>query len=105
MCVALALSAATLFATAAVATAAPASGGVEIKVLSNRADLVSDGDALVEVVRPAGTNPDSVRVELNGQDVVGDFALRPDGRFVGLVDGLDEGETSSPPPSTSRPRS
>ena len=87
-----ALTTAMVLASTAVATAAPASGGVEIKVLSNRADLVSDGDALVEIVRPAGTNPDSVRVELDGQDIVGDFALRPDGRFVGLVDGLDEGE-------------
>ncbi len=87
-----ALTTAMVLASTAVATAAPASGDVEIKVLSNRADLVSDGDALVEIVRPAGTNPDSVRVELDGQDIVGDFALRPDGRFVGLVDGLDEGE-------------
>jgi hypothetical protein len=87
-----ALSAAMALAPAAVATAAPASGGVVIKVLSNRADLVSDGDALVEIVRPAGTNPDSVRVELNGQDIADDFAVRPDGRFVGLVDGLEEGD-------------
>jgi hypothetical protein len=69
---------------AAPAAAKPASGPVEIEVLGNRADLVSDGDALVEVVRPTGTNPDSVRVELNGEDVVDEFALGDDGRFLGL---------------------
>jgi hypothetical protein len=77
---------------ASTATPAAAAGDVELRVLGNRADLVSDGDALVEVVRPAGTNPDSVRVELNGEDVVEEFALRADGRFVGLIDGLENGD-------------
>ena len=88
-----ALSAGLLLASvAAPAAAKPASGDVEIKVLSNRADLLSDGDALVEIVRPASTNPDSVRVELNGEDAADEFAIRPDGRFVGLIDGLEQGD-------------
>ncbi len=58
----------------------------EIRVLSNRADLVSGGDALVQVT-PAGS-----RVELNGQDVTAKFAPRPDGRWVGLLEGLRLGD-------------
>src|SRR5207247_5802686 len=34
--------------------AASAAGNIEIKVLSSRADLISGGDALVEVVLPTG---------------------------------------------------
>ena len=81
----------TLAWMAAPAAAAPASGPVQIEVLGNRADLVSDGDALVEVVRPTGTNPDSVRVELNGEDVADEFAVRSDGRFLAVLE-LDDGD-------------
>jgi len=37
--------------------------GLEIKVLGNRADLVSGGDALIEVVLAAGVDPATVRVQ------------------------------------------
>jgi hypothetical protein len=47
----------------AAAPAFAASPSPQIRVLSNRADLVSGGDALVEVV-PAGA-----RVEVGGRDV------------------------------------
>lgn len=57
-------------------------GAPEIKVLSNRADLISGGDALVEVV------PSATKVELNGKDITSAFALRPNGRYMGLVTGL-----------------
>lgn len=70
---------------------AAASAVVTIKVLSNRADLVSGGDALVEVVLPSGTNPADVRVYDDSRDVTSAFAVRPDGRFLGLVTGLSEG--------------
>jgi hypothetical protein len=82
---------AVLASSAAPAAAKPASGPVEIEVLGNRADLVSDGDALVEIVRPANTNPDSVRVELNGEDVADEFAVREDGRFLGRLE-LEDGD-------------
>lgn len=64
-----------------------------IRVLSNRADLVSDGNALVEVVLRTGSKrrPPDVRIELNGRDVSSDFAVRADGRFYGLVTGLEQG--------------
>ena len=40
---------------------AAASAAVEIDVLSNRADLISAGDALVEIKLPAGTDPSERR--------------------------------------------
>ena len=64
----------------------------QIDVLSNRADLISAGDALVEVKLPAGTDPASVVVTDDGRDVSSAFALNADGRFLGLVEGLDLGD-------------
>ena len=61
----------------------------EIVTLSNRADLVSQGDVLVEVVPPP---PAGTIIDLDGDDVTGDFALRANGRYVGLVTGIDLGE-------------
>ena len=65
-----------------------------VKVLGNRADLVSGGDALIEVVLPAKAKVSfaDVRVTLNDQDVTAAFAVRPDGRFYGLVTGLAPGK-------------
>ena len=65
-------------------------GGVDdITVVSNRADLISGGDALVSVDLSA--NPRSIRVELNGANITSAFAVRPNGRYEGLVTGLREG--------------
>ena len=66
-------------------------GQLRIDVLSNRADLISGGDALVRVQLPHRTSPASVRVELNGHDITSSFAVRSDGRFLGLVTGLEAG--------------
>src|SRR5947209_19005151 len=62
----------------------------DIKVLSNRADLISGGDALVEIVLPAGVDPTSVRVDVDGRDVTAAFAVRPNGRYMGLITALAE---------------
>src|SRR5438093_3863203 len=62
-----------------------------IEVLSDRADLISGGDALVAVSIPPGVSPGAVRVLDNGEDVTGAFAVRENGRFEGLVTGLDVG--------------
>ena len=78
-----------LFGLAAPAGAAPA---FEISVLGNRADLVSGGDALVEVVLPAGVAPATVRVRVNGADATAAFAVRENGRFMGVVEGLADGD-------------
>lgn len=66
--------------------------GVRIEVLSNRADLVSSGDALVEVVLPPGVHSKALRVDVDGRDVSQEFVVRDDGRLIGLVEGLDEGD-------------
>jgi hypothetical protein len=63
----------------------------ELRVLSNRADLISGGDALVEVVLPSNADPDLVVVTVGARDVSDAFAVRGDGRFVGLVEDLEVG--------------
>lgn len=69
-------------------------GPMRVHVLSNRADLLSGGDALVEVSIPRRVRPASIRVRAGGRDVTRAFAVRPDGRFVGLVRGLRVGRTA-----------
>ena len=63
-----------------------------IKVLSNRADLISGGDALVEVVPPTGVAATALGVELNGTNVTSAFAVRANGRYMGVVSGLILGD-------------
>jgi hypothetical protein len=63
-----------------------------IEVLSGRADLISGGDALIEIRLPEGLDAAGVRVDLNGRDITEAFALRPNGRFMGLVRDLALGE-------------
>jgi hypothetical protein len=63
----------------------------EIRVLSNRADVISAGDARVAIDLPAGTNASQVVVKVGDRDVSGSFARRPNGRFEGLVTGLAVG--------------
>ena len=69
-----------------------ASGQFEIVTLSNRADLISGGDALVEVRVPKGVALNKVRLSLNGHDVTGAFTANAAARTLrGLVTGLVEG--------------
>src|SRR4051794_9247627 len=68
-----------------------ASGGQGLEVLSNRADLISGGDALVAARLADGVDPAAVRVDVDGVDVTSAFALRPSGRLEGLVTGLEPG--------------
>ena len=79
--VAAGLALASLWATPSLAQ------GLSVDVLSNRSDVISAGDALVAVKLPA-TDPSSVSVTLNGTDVTRTFAVRPNGRYEGLVTGL-----------------
>jgi hypothetical protein len=65
-----------------------------IEVLSNRADLISGGEALVAVRLPARTNPRAVRVRLNGSDVTREFAQRQNGLYEGLLTGLVVGRNT-----------
>ena len=78
-------------AVATVGTQAVAGGGVvTIQTLSNRADLISGGDALTRVTVPAGASAASVVVTVNGQRV---SALKQDGAqsLTGLLTGLRDG--------------
>jgi len=84
-----------LFSQGAIAT----DDNHDIRVLSNRADLISGGDALVELIVPPGI----VQAMQNGNQKIkasldsvplpdGVFAPRPNGRVIGLVTGLKLGE-------------
>jgi hypothetical protein len=64
---------------------------IKIATLSNRADLISDGQALVQVKLPKGAKARGLHVTLDGTDVSGVFARRSNGRLEGLVDGLKLG--------------
>jgi hypothetical protein len=74
-----------------VADAATAELPVQIKTLSNRADMISGGDALVELVLPVGTTADHLHVTLGSADISSAFAARAGGRILGLVTGLADG--------------
>lgn len=78
--------------TAAATTADAAATDVAIDVLSTRADLVSGGDALVEVTVPDGADPSALTVQVDGRDVTGVFAVREDGRYLGVLEGLALGD-------------
>ncbi|MEY2425567.1 MAG: hypothetical protein QOI61_1139 [Actinomycetota bacterium] len=67
--------------------AAHASGDLRIEVLSNRADVISGGDALVQVVRPPDASGAAFTVKVGDRDVTGKFGK--DG--VGLIEGLANG--------------
>lgn len=64
---------------------------LQIRTLSNRADLVSGGDALMEVVLPRGSAGVNLKVTADGRDVTSAFSRGSDGRTVGLVSGLASG--------------
>jgi hypothetical protein len=60
--------------------------------LSNRADLISGGDALVEVRVPKQVSLSAVKVKLNGHDITSSFKADAAARTLrGLVTGLVDG--------------
>lgn len=69
------------------------SASLEIKVLSSRPDMVSGGDALIEIKAPSGTEPNQVTLQLNSKDVSN--LLHPDpetGSLRALVGGVVNGK-------------
>ncbi|MGH9754674.1 MAG: DUF6351 family protein [Blastocatellia bacterium] len=68
---------------------------LEIRTLSSRPDLVSGGDALVEVKAPAGAQLNQLTLTLNGQDVTNRLRLdATSGGFRGLINGMVVGENT-----------
>ena len=86
-----------------------ASGQFEIRTLSNRADFISGGDALVEVGVPQTAPLQHVRLYLNGRDVTASFrtdaaARTMRGVLTGLVNGRNEFLADSNGQGKGRPR-
>src|SRR5688500_9218857 len=81
-------------------TCVPAGGGpfaqgrVDIRVVSIRPDMVSGGDALIEITgASASSAPPAVSV--NGRDVTSAFrAVTPGGRLLGRIDALTLGKNT-----------
>lgn len=72
-------------------TPASALSPLAIVTLSNRADMISDGDALVEIYLPSGATTAGLKVDVDGTDVTSAFAMRAGGRLMGVVTGLKVG--------------
>src|SRR3954469_17889549 len=66
---------------------------IQIKTLGNRADLISGGDALVEIIVPHGTPSHALHVTAGKTDVSSTFSRRADGRILGVITGLPSGRT------------
>ncbi|PNP97988.1 hypothetical protein A8G00_21235 [Sphingobium sp. SA916] len=68
-------------------------GGVtEITVLSARGDMVSGGDALVEIQFEHAASARDIAITLNGRDITDQFVTLLGYRVQGLVTGLVEGK-------------
>jgi len=66
-----------------------------VKVISNRPDLISSGDALVEVVMASADVANDLVLTRNGDDVTSVLKATSDPlRLLGLVTGLDLGENT-----------
>ncbi len=72
--------------------AEPSEGSTQITVLSSRADLVVDDEALLEVSVPAGEDPHNVTVSVNGQDETSAFSVQSAQTLQGLATGLKDGK-------------
>ncbi len=77
------------------------SGDITIETVANRADLISDGDALIRITLPKDADIDDLSVWVatsrheerkNGdRDVTSEFAQRANGHIEGVVTGLRVG--------------
>jgi hypothetical protein len=88
-------TAALLVCTGLAAHAAPdlPRTNFEIVTLSNRADLISGGDALVEVRVPKTVPLHQVKLLLNGKDITSSFVTHAAARTMrGVVTGMVQGE-------------
>src|SRR4051794_40800517 len=86
-----------VIAALALLSAAPANARTAvptIKVLSNRADLISDGDALVRVTVPHGVRASRLRLTAGGRDVTRVLVHTGTRQLTGLVTGLAVGRVA-----------
>src|SRR4051794_12077229 len=67
--------------------------GLRIHVLSNRADVISAGDALVRIELRKRIPVRTIRVTAGRRDITRAFKRRADGKVEGLVTGLKVGRT------------
>lgn len=65
-----------------------------ITTLSNRADLISGGDALIRIALPEGVDSKSLSVMVGNRDVTKAFIQNATGQVTGLVDGLVVGDNN-----------
>jgi hypothetical protein len=65
-----------------------------IAVVSSRADLVSGGTAVVGITLPPEVPLSDLQVLLGSEDVTSAFAVRPNGKIEGLVEGLQDGSNT-----------
>ncbi len=89
----LAVASALLLAACGGDDGSPTYPAPTIQVLSTRADMVSGGDALVEITLAPGVALTSLQVDVAGRDVTAQFVPRPalNNRLVGIVTGLANG--------------
>ncbi len=93
-CAAGALAVVSLVAAPALSQSAAAvvQGRIDVKVLSSRYDLVSGGDALVEIKASDGAKASELKVSLNGRQLATPLKFdQPTNTLRGLVSGLDNG--------------
>ena len=64
---------------------------LQLRTVNNRADLVSGGDAMIEIVLPAGADARGLSVSVGSVDQSSAFRTLADGRVVGVVTGLAVG--------------
>lgn len=83
--------AAGLIAAAGEENGSGANSRLTVTVLSGRPDMVTGGDALVQI---SGTSGGALSVMLNEKDVTGLFKATPSGAMVGLISGLPVGKSS-----------
>lgn len=72
-----------------VALPGKSSPGISLMILSSRGDMVSGGDALIEVALTGNVSPQKISVMVNGKDATSEF--RPDATgksLIGRVEGL-----------------
>jgi len=89
------LAAALLGMAAAAAAPLDDPAALVLAVLSSRPDMVSGGDALIEIKLPPAVSAQKLEVTLNGRDVTQAFRENAARRsLTGLVDGLRDGRNA-----------